>query len=76
MHAFPSIDVVIRMCYGFMQLSYLIYPPLPSPIVHGFSTSTTLQSPNLEVLQLFIVVYMTLLHHSPHTFPGFSHIPI
>jgi hypothetical protein len=57
--------------YGFLQLSYLIYPPLPSPIVHGFLTYTTLKNPNSEILQLFMVVYKTLLCHSPHTFLEF-----
>jgi len=61
--------------YGFIRLSYLIYPPLPSPIVHGFLTYTTFKNHYLEVLQLFMVVYKTLLHHSPHTFPRFSISP-
>jgi hypothetical protein len=37
-------------------LFYLISPLLPSLIVHGFLTSTSLENPNLKVLQLFIVV--------------------
>jgi len=50
-------SLLFYMCvYGYVQLFYLISPPLPFPIVHDFLTSTSLENPNLEVLQLFIVV--------------------
>jgi hypothetical protein len=40
-------SLLFYMCvYGFVQLFYLIFPPLPSPIVNGFLTSTSLENPN------------------------------